>query len=685
MTRVALCVLILAGLSIADTTWVVIGEQYQLSNVPFYDWGAMRCQFLYKSSELGQRGRISALAMDHSYGGGDSGAFFNVRVKLCHTSKDTLDSTFASNFTVLSSSSLDVGTGAPGWWYFPLDTEFFYDNQYNLLLEVTWRDCGGTGVWVYGDYHWNRTCYAFSDTALQGDGYYLNRVRIGITPTYQGRLLSPNGGEYWAGGDTESISWTVYPKSFFYTKLLLSTDGGSSFPYVIAPSRPPTDTVYSWVAPQYNSGACRVKVQVFDSTNTVVMEDASDANFTIDSESPAAPSLVYPPANGAINNPSVVFRWHRASDNLSGIAYYTVQVAYDSAFTALADTARRADTTYARSLPADTTYFWRVRATDRCGNVGPWSSVWKFEIDAQTPGVPTLLEPVGGVWLRTSTVVFRWTPVVFEPRGYSPVRYIVQLDTIAGVRPLYTDTTIAPCDTFSFLPEARYWWRVRAYDLANNQGSFSGTQTFGIDMSPPQVPNLIYPPHLGQIRLDTTSLVWHASRDNLSGTDTYWLQLASDSLFADTIPVPTPTTPDTLEVVTLPSQAQYFWRVKANDHAGNWCAWSLPWSFSYSVGIAEFPRGGGSEPRVLYCGPTPAVRWASVVLSTPRGATGRVQVFGMTGLLVRTLHSGFIPAGEMHLKWNGLNDAGRRAGAGVYCVLVSIGGQRFERRLVMAE
>ena len=72
-------------------------------------------------------------------------------------------------------------------------------------------------------------------------------------------------------------------------------------------------------------------------------------------------------------------------------------------------------------------------------------------------------------------------------------------------------------------------------------------------------------------------------------------------------------------------------------------------------------------------------------MSDPRGATGRVQVFGMTGQLVRTLHSGYIPAGEMHLKWDGRNDAGRRAGPGVYCVLVSIGGKRFERRLVMAE
>lgn len=510
---------------------------------------------------------------------------------------------------------------------------------------------------------------------------------------YDGRLLCPNGGECWAGGDTHAVSWSIRPKDFFYTRLLLSTDGGGSFPHVIAPSIPPTDTVFRWAVPQYNSAACRVKVQALDSTGSVVTEDVSDVDFTIDSQRPAAPTLLSPPDGGALNLQTVVFRWHRAPDNLSGIEHYTIQVAYDSAFLVLVDTARRAETTYARALPADTAYWWRLRATDRCGNVSAWSALWSFVIDVQTPSVPSLLSPVGGAWLQSSTVILIWTPVVFgapsadrDPLDLgSEVRYVLQIDTLAALRPLYTDTTASPRDTFTFLPEARYWWRVRAYDLAGNQGFFSPKDSFGIDMSGPQVPVLIYPPNLGQVGEDTTSLVWHWSRDNLSGTGTYWLQLARDSLFADTIPVPRPTTPDTFEVVTLPSLAHYFWRVKALDRAGNWCAWSLPWSFSYSVGVEEPHRGGRAVPRLLYCGPTPAVRWASFVLSAPHRSAARIQIFGTAGQLVRTLYSGFIPAGEAHFKWDGSNDAGQRAGPGVYCALIKVGKWRSESRLVLAE
>jgi hypothetical protein len=467
------------------------------------------------------------------------------------------------------------------------------------------------------------------------------------------------------------VTWSVNPKDFFYGKLLLSTNGGSSFPDVIAQDISPSDTTFTWAVPTKNSASCRVKFQAYDSTDFLVCQDASDANFTIDSQDPAAPVLIYPPNSGAINLQSVVFRWHRASDNLSGIDYHTIQIAYDSLFTALVDTARRSDTTYARLLPGDTSYYWRVRGTDRCGNVGPWSQKWKFEIDLQTPESPTLLEPADGQWFRTSTVQFRWTPVQFTSAMLSAVRYVIELDTILGIRPLYTDTTVAVYDTFSFLPEHRYWWRVRAYDLAGNQGPFSATRRFGIDMTAPLIPGLIYPPHLSGVQSDTVSLIWHKAADAVSGTELHHAQLASDSSFADTIALPGgPILQDTTVVATLPGMAGYYWRVRAQDTAGNWCNWSLVRKFTYSVGIAEQPAGTPDVPS-LRCMPNPSKGRTAITVALPSATNASVAVYDAAGVKVAAMWRGLIPAGRHTFVWDSRTITGRAVGPGVYLVRVT--------------
>jgi len=233
------------------------------------------------------------------------------------------------------------------------------------------------------------------------EGFSESTIRGWIEPylsEHGGELLGPDGGEFWAGSDTVTVQWTLYPKDFSYVKLLLSTDGGSSFPTVIEQSLPPTESTYRWAVPESNCASCRVKIQAVDTAaGEIVFADPSDRSFTIDSRDPDEPGLISPPDAGRVGIQSVPFTWHLAGDNLSKVGYHTLQVAYDSEFVAMADTARSTDTTCERTLPADTLYYWRVRATDRCGNVGPWSETWTVELDAQVPVAEERVDRLPGV------------------------------------------------------------------------------------------------------------------------------------------------------------------------------------------------------------------------------------------------------------------------------------------------
>jgi flagellar hook assembly protein FlgD len=57
-------------------------------------------------------------------------------------------------------------------------------------------------------------------------------------------------------------------------------------------------------------------------------------------------------------------------------------------------------------------------------------------------------------------------------------------------------------------------------------------------------------------------------------------------------------------------------------------------------------------------------------------------VFDLGGRLVRTLHRGPLAAGPHAFEWNGRDQAGRRAAAGVYFVVFDSPGRGLRAKLV---
>ncbi len=95
-------------------------------------------------------------------------------------------------------------------------------------------------------------------------------------------VTSPNGGETWQAGTTQTITWSVGGSTsninYFWTAY--STDGGSSFTNIKTAT--PSDRSVSWTIPNdVSSTQCRVRVRALDANGNILAYGVSDSNFTI--------------------------------------------------------------------------------------------------------------------------------------------------------------------------------------------------------------------------------------------------------------------------------------------------------------------------------------------------------------------------------------------------------------------
>jgi hypothetical protein len=89
-------------------------------------------------------------------------------------------------------------------------------------------------------------------------------------------VTSPNGGESWSGGSSQTLLWSSTNLTG-NVKIDLSTDGGATFPTVIAASTA-NDGTEPWTVPATGTNAARIRLS---SVSIPTVTDMSDANFTI--------------------------------------------------------------------------------------------------------------------------------------------------------------------------------------------------------------------------------------------------------------------------------------------------------------------------------------------------------------------------------------------------------------------
>ncbi|MES2733812.1 MAG: right-handed parallel beta-helix repeat-containing protein [Bacteroidota bacterium] len=106
-------------------------------------------------------------------------------------------------------------------------------------------------------------------------------------------LVSPNGGESWPAGSTQSITWTSKNISDPIVELFYSIDGGTSWSMVS--DGIPNNGTYTWTVPDMASSTIKFRVQ---SQYPGIFKDESDANFSV---VPGTPVITLTALNGGEN------------------------------------------------------------------------------------------------------------------------------------------------------------------------------------------------------------------------------------------------------------------------------------------------------------------------------------------------------------------------------------------------
>ncbi|HLO15511.1 MAG TPA: choice-of-anchor Q domain-containing protein [Anaerolineales bacterium] len=134
-----------------------------------------------------------------------------------------------------------------------------------------------------------------------------------------------------------------------------------------------------------------------------------------------------------------------------------------------------------------------------------------------------------------------------------------------NVDPHFVD---APTFTFAGqLQDGKYFWRVRAYNILDQPGSWSAARSFIIDTLPPSPPVLKIPANNASVR-GVPTFRWFG----VSGAVSYQFQIDNEADFSSPIITVIQRVPYRRPPGVL--RGTYFWRVRAQDAAGNWCDWS---------------------------------------------------------------------------------------------------------------
>ena len=258
--------------------------------------------------------------------------------------------------------------------------------------------------------------------------------------------------------------------------------------------------------------------------------------------------------------------------------------------------------------------YWRVRAIDQAGNVGPWAVAKDWNVNSATTPAPDfqLITTTGG------TPTFTWTAIP----GATEIH--VQVSTSTGFGSLVRDiTTPLPTATSllmngaNALPFGTYYWRL-AVNLGSGLVASPAYRKLTVTPPLPTAPVLGLPNTGSFTNNSTPTLNWNAVAYPYAGvTLTYEYQVSSTPTFvAGTILTQSNTA--SLDATVSPAltvNALTYWRVRAQNSLGVYGAYSLVKSFTFDNVLPLAPNvvaPGSTIATPVITVSRPAYSWSAV-------------------------------------------------------------------------
>lgn len=214
-------------------------------------------------------------------------------------------------------------------------------------------------------------------------------------------VSAPNTAVSWAGGSAQTITWavastTATPVNCAAVKISLSTDGGQTFPTVLA-SNTPNDGTEILAIPNTPTTTARVKIEAVGN----IFFDISNANFTITSGSTCgAPGSL---TSSSITTNSATVSWTA----VSGASSYTIDYKASTSTTWInAASANTTTSVNLSGLAASTVYDYRVR-TNCSGSTSTYTAT-QFTTAGTTASCGTV-SGLSSSFITTSSATVSWS------------------------------------------------------------------------------------------------------------------------------------------------------------------------------------------------------------------------------------------------------------------------------------